>query len=931
MNPPLNMNIRFQLSSLKINVIQRMRFLTVERIRACLYEWPRDIWSSYTRILNEVDEYSQKFASRAFAFLRFSCRPLYIEELADACSCDLEVDPPLHNRLTPFMIYEILGPLISIQPNLPADGSTIILRHHTVLLAHSSVGVFLESNMIAPNFRQERQAANLLISRICFVYLIYYNTAVLGQENYPLRPYAWYYWERHVLPETMKSTRVSSPLVRNQAILLFNVLRSLKEDQSRIRDLPIDDSTHAQAIQKVMHAIKATHAHEKLKDALGTPYFFGGYENFIELSESTRVGEGSSAPRSFDRNDPSSITLLEILPSLNIRSGCKARFIRTSLRSAPSYVVLAQIWSFKATKDQDAGQLQPQAESVRVKFPGPRTMTSLGNMVTLAYMSARCEERQGFIWTDIHCSGQSYSQHFTSPMSQIPSIYGKAKNVLLGVEQTATTEAAIGLLSMLADQNRGEFRCVKLNSHSPVRLNYDESARGALQELLEGSWWTRLWNVHKVVFANNFIFMPGCFACHFNNLVVLKDFSSIQVMLDHLGCQSGSSGDCNFSPSKLKARRKTKQYYESLQCCLCSRGWRTTKAVLETKAEYAAGLQPLFPVLWWRFREHELTLDRDRVRALSWFCTDNNKPPYDTFAPPNSYPQSCVILSRWYLKLFQNLDFLSLSCANSREISQSWPQDGVAPKWYSQTFGNRGPKNESSMSQPLLLGTFGGQRAADTYLAGGAGTTPYATIDDRTANLSILGRAWDSCGEIFPYDETATEEGCDLDLLCSRVVQAYMARNLNETQDSATTKFCRTILADQDFEGRRLKRSDLGLQDLGPPKPNAPPRFWGNALRKRLTGSIRRLQGSGPRTQDAEEDDILRRGAGILLRYLTGRMPAISKRGHLCLVPSDTVPTDLIVVCPGGAVPYVLRPVTIAGREIEATSDLTPVQLIGAW
>lgn len=178
-------------------MLKRLHLPSPAVIRQVLEKLPKDLNDTYARILSGLDEEIFLHASNALKWLLVSARPLFIEELAEACMLQLDEDPILDiaNRLEPHHLYQMLPDLIKIQPPLPDDGA-ITDCLHTVNLAHFSVSNFLTgSEPSEPDtsfFRFQLKEAEELVAISCLKYLYYFNRFERRREEFPLREYAWY-------------------------------------------------------------------------------------------------------------------------------------------------------------------------------------------------------------------------------------------------------------------------------------------------------------------------------------------------------------------------------------------------------------------------------------------------------------------------------------------------------------------------------------------------------------------------------------------------------------------------------------------------------------------------------------------------------------------------------------------------------------------
>jgi hypothetical protein len=88
-------------------------------IRQELKQLPRSLDETYGRILNKIPEKHHQMAHCILQILAVSCRPLTLEELADASVVDYEnekFDPVLHRLRDPAIVFKICPGLVMARP-----------------------------------------------------------------------------------------------------------------------------------------------------------------------------------------------------------------------------------------------------------------------------------------------------------------------------------------------------------------------------------------------------------------------------------------------------------------------------------------------------------------------------------------------------------------------------------------------------------------------------------------------------------------------------------------------------------------------------------------------------------------------------------------------------------------------------------------------
>ena len=164
---------------------------------------------TYERILLEIDEEKQVYASRLFQCLAVSIRPLHVEELAELFAVLPNAEP------TP-------GFDVSWRPEDPeafilSACSTLVMivkteERTTVQFSHFSVKEYLTSDRIAnsscgAHFQVLPKPAHTLLARACLGVLLQLDSSVDETEidNLPLALYAAKYWTCHAHFEDVSS------------------------------------------------------------------------------------------------------------------------------------------------------------------------------------------------------------------------------------------------------------------------------------------------------------------------------------------------------------------------------------------------------------------------------------------------------------------------------------------------------------------------------------------------------------------------------------------------------------------------------------------------------------------------------------------------------------------------------------------------------
>jgi len=100
--------------------LKRLKLMRPCDIVKVLDTLPRDLDTTYDRILARIDTLYSHEAFAALQWLTFAVRPLYIEEVAEACIINPKASVPLDpdRQMSPLDIADILCGLVVIEPAL---------------------------------------------------------------------------------------------------------------------------------------------------------------------------------------------------------------------------------------------------------------------------------------------------------------------------------------------------------------------------------------------------------------------------------------------------------------------------------------------------------------------------------------------------------------------------------------------------------------------------------------------------------------------------------------------------------------------------------------------------------------------------------------------------------------------------------------------
>lgn len=509
--------VRFLWAALSMKALKRIRVVTDGRIRQCLKDLPEDLPKTILKILCELDDYFIVHAARALAWLVFSARRMYIEEIADACSLNLPGETLLTEPLTPANVYELLGDLIIIQPPLSVKKEIMKPRYHTVILAHAAVAEFMLKKLPssdasvpekAKRFQLDSRLANELIAQSCLAYLLQYNSYEKRYEDHPLRTYAWYNWEKHIpLKENDQCPVRDSFLVRRRAIQLYRVLQDIETagDRPFVADSAI--WRQISAMKTVTTCLADSGSLCRLREAVNVPFF---HENFNDI-----FPFGYPRDKLYDRyvydsledTQKKHIRLLKILPCLDERTPIRGAIFYTPVENAPRYIVLSYEWGPVSTYSEMV------EHELDMTINGFEVMLRPNLLQMLRLVRSRVEESQPAVWVDAICIDQSNLREKNHQISMMAQIYADASNVIVKLNDTAgTAEQGIEYLNRIAaaaNTNSNQAHEVERAMSEALAFLEPLGAWDALFDLFNDTWWQRRWIIQEIVLASNVIFLAG--------------------------------------------------------------------------------------------------------------------------------------------------------------------------------------------------------------------------------------------------------------------------------------------------------------------------------------------------------------------------------------------------------------------------------------
>ena len=875
---------RFLWAFLQLQSLTRHRVLTTEVVLDMLESLPPNLDATYSNMLREIHPNLVPRAARALAWLAFSGRSLYVEELVDACAIDLKPSSVLGDRLTPYNIFEMLHDLVSIQPPLVSHNDMIPPRTHTIFLFHASVGDFLhriktidapEHDSHIETFHLEERKANKSIAKSCLAYLQHYNIPKSDYRDFPLLAYAWYNWDHHIdRGNAARRQDVDDTVIRRRALTLYSTLSRQSSPSyigSRTQSLTmghhlipkwLDSMLQGRRMSKTTRLPSiyveaeaeagSSHPDEsytespmqkftdglspkdklRLEEALNTPFF---YPNFAAFFSPPSSPLGIYPPL---KDSTRAVRFLEILPCLNSATEIRCRLFESSLAENPRYVALSYVW----------GSLDRECMA-NIQVQGTPVAVTPSQAQILLALRSRGEDSVPAIWLDFLCINQRDMRERSTQVLLMNRVFAQAKDVIIGLgEAVETDEKGIDFLGNVAALSSlshyvGGTEHSDLSDSIQKAVNAIEASNDweALAMLFRGPWWKRLWVVQEVVLAANAIVLIGSWSFNFN---MIEQAINAKPAIEKL-----------LSPMKRMSFSRLSSHP----------GWLGAKRILQTRSQWKESLGLPLPALLWRFREHRCTNIRDKIFALFGICCGEDVERCLGLVDYSlSASQTFTKLSVLIMESYKCLDMFSIGSAydgDSYESISSWVP-------FTRALGSR---------KPLLLGVFDWPIPPVLYTACGHIGTLHIDFDRQSSGLILSGQVFDTIEHVENMQDSA-QGNESLEALCGRISrhQEQLCGTACSDSQSNTEVRWRTLLADQWPMGQRLGQNKF----RGCQVPFSP----------------------------AEEAKLLKQSDVVEdMPFLERRAVVATKAGRLGLAPQECRSGDAIAVMTGGAVPYILR------------------------
>lgn len=513
---------------------QTLRPVDVERTLSGL---PRGVEESYKRILERIQVQDQvlKECLTALKWLVFTRRPLYLEELVDACITTPSAEG-VHNafnverRLNPTDLVNNLVGLVTVEPYFDRTQIPIPKSKYIVSLAHFSVLEFL-----VPSQRKRADHPNILndfnprgvhdfIAKSCLAYIAY--CALLEKsklDDYVLREYAWHWWAAHsvasVCTDPVVATKVSLRLFNS---VVFPVLYG-KDGQPS--DIGMED---LRSHWTNLTAFLQPEERDLLVKALSDTEFGYTPQKLYVRSALPAHSVLRQLP-----DDPRALRLLVLHPE---KDGISSEVLKASLcidvlDNEPVYTALcytrttgdehvqypvstaSEVSSLYVSYQRDPNVILVNGEPVRVR-------TNLG----AALLRLRLPEAPRALWVDALCISMEDLEERSAQVQRMSDIYLNAEDVAVWLgRESSSSEEAMQLLLAPKEQSDENGGGTTTGSKSCSIQSVKHRGR-LLYEIFSRPLWTRSWVIQEIVCARKVTLHCGPHSLDWEEMRSFDDF-----------------------------------------------------------------------------------------------------------------------------------------------------------------------------------------------------------------------------------------------------------------------------------------------------------------------------------------------------------------------------------------------------------------------
>ena len=478
--------------------------LRKQDVEVILKDLPREIYDGYERILKRIPKTLIGECVSALKCLAFSRRPLFIEELVDACATDPAASVYFKHdrRLHPRDLLANLADLVSLEPIPGPSNQHFVPGTHVVSLAHFSVREFFSLAVPSDNgvgdilHTFQPQMAHQFLAQICLAYIAAYTcTDDRKRRSFVFLDYAKRFWAAHAITtlfgeSTAGLNRLTLKLFNSTVFPIVystgaseNVPDRFDLTQSRFE--PVTGFLAEQRLASVCVALQTLNSgHNSNFEAPAEPYF------------------GDAEPYSIKESlpeEPRATRLLLLHPpgdgGLDSMIEC-CTFVET-LNNSPSYTAVAYVWYDPSSPNKG-----------RLRVNG--ALCESGGGVVAALKRLRLLNASRVVWIDAICISMQDMAERSAQVLLMSEIYLHASLVVMWLgEEGKTSSSAMEVLREAV-------------------LNLTPPQNEAIDLLLQRRLWSRVWIVQEIISAKKLYLLCGPHYADFDSLYPFSKYAPRQ-------------------------------------------------------------------------------------------------------------------------------------------------------------------------------------------------------------------------------------------------------------------------------------------------------------------------------------------------------------------------------------------------------------------
>lgn len=466
-------------------------------VEVILKDLPREIYDGYERILKRIPKTLIEECVSALKCLAFSRRPLFIEELVDACATNPAASVYFNHdrRLHPRDLLANLADLISLEPIPGPSNQYFVPGTHVVSLGHFSVREFFSLAVPSDNgvgvmlHTFQPQMAHQFLAQICLAYIADYTcTDNREQGSFVFLDYARRFWAAHAITtlfseSTAELNRLTFKLFNSTVFPIVYSTRASENvpDRFDLSQTCFEPVTGFLAEQRLASVCVALQTLNSGHQAAAEPH----YEAVEPYSIKESLPEEPRATRLLLLHPPGDGGFDSIIQCCT--------FVET-LNNSPSYTAITYVWYDPSSPHQ--GCLQVNG-----------ALCTLGGGVVAALKRLRLPNASRVLWIDAICISMQDMAERSAQVLLMSEIYLHASLVTmwLGEEDETSRSAMKVLRDAVVDLSPWQSRAVDL--------------------LFRRRLWSRVWIVQEIISAKKLFLLCGPHDADFDDLKPINSYA----------------------------------------------------------------------------------------------------------------------------------------------------------------------------------------------------------------------------------------------------------------------------------------------------------------------------------------------------------------------------------------------------------------------